>query len=126
MTEFQPLVELERLLGHSGTSPTTIFPPNSRYVRTEIATLKDSEGVETPYLRRRFVPAPESFGIAMEKTIQEGDRLDNVAARVIGDPEMFWMLCDANRALHPRELEVVGRTIVAPLPQGTPAFKAIS
>jgi hypothetical protein len=41
----------------------------------------------------------------------QGDRLDNLAARYVGDPEQFWRICDANDIMRPEELtEEVGRT----------------
>jgi len=44
-----------------------------------------------------------------------------VHARVLGDPELFWRLCDANDTLHPQELtEAVGRRLSVPLPEGIP------
>jgi hypothetical protein len=49
----------------------------------------------------------------------QGDRLDNLAARYLGDPEQFWRLCDANGAMRPDELvEVIGAVIKITLPQG--------
>jgi hypothetical protein len=30
--------------------------------------------------------------------VVEGDRLDNLAARFLGDPLLCWMICDANGA----------------------------
>ena len=37
--------------------------------------------------------------------VTEGDRLDNITARFLGDPTQFWRVCDANLALLPDELE---------------------
>ena len=34
----------------------------------------------------------------------QGDRLDLITARTLGDPEQFWRVCDANDALDPAEL----------------------
>src|SRR5438046_852785 len=116
------MLELERLLGQSGDTPPTVFPPNSRYLATPIAKM-ELDGVEVVYLRRRFVPDPGVFAISGHFTVSEGDRLDNLSAKWIGDPEMFWRLCDANRAMQPTELEVIGETLKVPLPQGIPATK---
>lgn len=124
MTDFQPLQELDRLLGHAGTAAPAAFPPNSRYNTTPVATLTAPDGTQVVYLRRRFVPPPEAFAAAGQATVGEGDRLDNLAAALLGDPEVFWRLCDANRALRPDELEVVGRVLVVPLPEGVPAANA--
>ena len=34
----------------------------------------------------------------------QGERLDNIAAAFLGDPELFWRLSDANGAMRPEEL----------------------
>lgn len=95
------------------------FPPTSRYSGIEMATLETLEGETVIYLRRRFVPQPERFTVLREHTVTQGDRLDNVTARYLGDPEQFWRLCDANRALRPDELtETVGRRLRITLPDG--------
>jgi hypothetical protein len=65
------------------------------------------------------VPQPERFAALREHLVTEGDRLDNIAAQHLGDPELFWRLCDANRALRPDELtEEVGRRLRITLPEG--------
>jgi hypothetical protein len=97
----------------------TLFSPSSRYNGIETAKLFTAEGEEIIYLRRRFVPQPERFVTLREHLVTEGDRLDNIAAQHIGDPELFWRLCDANRALRPDELtEEVGRRLRITLPEG--------
>lgn len=99
--------------------PTTHFPPNSRYAGIETAKLVTAEGEEIVYLRRRLVPQPERFSTLREHAVTEGERLDNLAARNLGDPELFWRLCDANRALRPDELtETIGRRLRIPMPEG--------
>ena len=41
------------------------------------------------------------------------------AAQTIGDPELFWRICDANRAMRPEDLtDVPGRRLVITLPEG--------
>jgi hypothetical protein len=52
-----------------------------------------------------------------EHTVTQGDRLDNLAARYVGDPEQFWRICDANDVLRPEDLtEEAGRAIRIGLP----------
>lgn len=99
---------------------STLFSPSSRYNGIETAKLFTAEGEEVIYLRRRFVPQPERFATLREHLVTEGDRLDNIAAQHLGDPELFWRLCDANRALRPEELEEVGRRLRITLPEGLP------
>ena len=49
----------------------------------------------------------------------EGDRLDNIAATLIGDAELAWRIADANRAMRPGALtEEQGRRLVITLPEG--------
>jgi hypothetical protein len=97
------------------------FPVTSRYYGVETAKL-ERVGAETViYLRRRFVPPPERFELLREHRVQQGDRLDNVAARYLGDPEAFWRICDANGAMRPNELlETLGRRLRITLPEGIP------
>jgi hypothetical protein len=91
-----------------------VFLPTSRYFDLPRTTLVAPDGRELVYVRRRFVPATQAEGV--EYTVTQGDRLDNVTARTLGDPEAFWRLCDANGAVRPDELtEVVGRVLRIPL-----------
>ncbi len=97
------------------------FPPTSRYALTPIATLVRADGTPVTYLARRFVPQPESFAVLQWHVVAQGERLDNLAAQYLGDPEQFWRLCDANRALAPAELtQTVGRRLAITLPEGVP------
>ena len=99
----------------------TLFPPTSRYHGIDTATLETAEGKTIVYLRRRFLPPPERFAVLQEHMVTQGDRLDNVANQYLGDPEMFWRLCDANAAMQPEELtETVGRILAITLPEGIP------
>jgi hypothetical protein len=96
-------------------------PPNSRYAATETTTVTLPDGREVACLRRRFVPAPANFALLEEHVVAQGDRLDVVTARYIGDPEQFWRLCDANPVLHPADLTATpGDVIRITLPEGVP------
>jgi hypothetical protein len=97
------------------------FPPSSRYCDTEVAQLRLADGRTVVYLRRRFVPQPESFALLREHTVRDGDRLDQVAAKHLGDPEQFWRIADANGAVAPEQLtDEVGRRLRITLPAGVP------
>jgi hypothetical protein len=97
------------------------FPPTSRYYNTETATLQLPDGRRVTFLRRRFAPPPENFSLLQEYAVAEGDRLDNLSARFLGDAEQFWRLADANRAMRPDELtETIGRRLRLTLPEGLP------
>ena len=101
----------------------TLFPPTSRYHNIETATLETVEGKTVRYLRRRFVPSPERFSLLQEHLVTQGDRLDNITARYLNDPEQFWRVCDANNAMRPDELtETIGRRLRITLPEGIPGL----
>ena len=97
------------------------FPPTSRYYGIETTTIETGDGRTEAYLRRRFLPQPENFTTLQEHVVLQGDRIDNVTARYLGDPLQFWRVCDANRAMRPDELtEVLGRRLRITLPEGIP------
>ena len=98
-----------------------MFPINSRYYGIATVTLETQDGKQIVSLRRRFVPAPERFDLLTEHTVSEGERLDNITALYLGDPEQFWRVCDANGVIRPEELtETIGRKIRITLPEGIP------
>jgi hypothetical protein len=102
-----------------GLTAQTLFASNSRYYGIETSTLTKADGTTVAYLLRRIVPPPENFALLQEYTVVQGDRLDNLAAKYIGDAEKFWLICDANTAMRPEELtETVGRTLRITLPEG--------
>ncbi len=114
----EALKQLENLLGNAsaGTRP---FPPNSRYNGVALRSLVGADGREVAYLDRRFVPAPERFTAIAEHVVVQGDRLDNLSARYLTDPEQYWKLCDANGAVRPDTLtEAIGRGLRIALPEG--------
>lgn len=97
----------------------TLFDATSRYYGIGTGTLALPQGMTIIYLQRRFVPPPERFQVLQQHTVVRGDRLDNLAAKYLGDPALFWRLCDANRAMRPDELtETVGRKLSITLPEG--------
>lgn len=98
-----------------------MFPVTSRYYGIEIATLEISEGHTVSYLRRRFLPDGTKAIALSEHIVVQGDRLDNVTAHYPGDPEQFWLICDANNAMRPENLtdeSQIGHRLLIPLPQG--------
>ena len=81
-----------------------MFENNSRYLNIETTSHKMPDGRSVAYKRRRFLPRPESMPTLVELRTSQGDRLDLIAYRTLGDPEQFWRICDANNTLDPREL----------------------
>jgi hypothetical protein len=101
------------------SSPT--LNPTSRYFGIEIAGYECTDGRTIAYLRRRFVPLPERFADIAEHVVKQNERLDNITAQHLGDPEQYWRICDANRAMRPEDLtEEPGRRLRITLPEGLP------
>jgi hypothetical protein len=100
---------------------TDKFPPTSRYAQSETRELVTPAGTTVVYLRRRLVAPLDRFVTVQEHRVAQGDRLDGLTARYLGDPEQFWRICDANGALWPGELEELARVVRITLPEGLPA-----
>jgi hypothetical protein len=109
-----------QLIFQPGALKASLFPPTSRYHGIDTVVMETADGKAIVYLRRRFLPSPDVFALLQEHAVEEGDRLDNLAARYLGNPELFWRLCDANNALRPDELIEIGRRLRITLPEGFP------
>ena len=95
-----------------------MFEPTSRYHAIPTATHPTPGGRESAYKRRRFLPRGGAMPLLVEVVVGQGDRLDLIAARTLGDPEQYWRVCDANDAMNPADLTAeVGRTLRVPVPQ---------
>ena len=94
-----------------------MFEATSRYYSLETVTLTADDCV-IAYKRRRFLPRGDALPILVELVVAEGDRLDVIAARTLGDPEHYWRICDASNAMNPADLTAEpGRTLRVPIPQ---------
>lgn len=97
----------------------TQFAASSRYYGIAVETYVTPQGATVVYLQRRFLPDVSNFQVVQFHAVLQGERLDNIAAQFLGDPTLFWRLCDANGAMHPEELtETVGSQIAITLPAG--------
>lgn len=97
------------------------FSPTSRYYDIDTSTLVLADGQSLPYLQRRLLPPSSSFSTLRQHLVLGGERLDNIAAQELGDPLLFWRLCDANDAMRPGDLtDTIGRRLDVTLPQGIP------
>jgi nucleoid-associated protein YgaU len=98
---------------------TTNFPPQSRYATTGTAVFTTPDGRSIAFLERRFLPDPAVFFVAQRVKVTDGDRLDNIAARTLGQAELYWRICDANGAMRPEDLTATpGRVLEITLPAG--------
>jgi hypothetical protein len=98
-----------------------VFAFTSRYYNLVPATLKTPDGRTIVYVPRRFAPPPYSLALLQEHVVVAGDRLDNLAAQYLDDPEQFWRIADANNAMRPDDLtRVAGTVLRITLPEGVP------
>jgi hypothetical protein len=113
---------LEALI-QMGIVPAVTFPPNSRYYGSRTLSYVSPTGEAITYLARRTVPQPgaPNFATVAKHTVRQGDRLDLIAAKYLGDPLIFWLLCDANGAIDPAGLTANPGTVLdITTPQGVP------
>lgn len=94
---------------------------NSRYYGAATESVNLADGTPVIYLARRILPQPGIYTSLQNYVVVDGDRLDNLAAKFLGDPTLYWMICDANGATDPNELTAqAGRTILIPVASGIP------
>ena len=97
---------------------------NSRYYGTGVEQITIGDAPPVSYLSRRIIPQMDIYTQTQNYTVVAGDRLDNLAARYLGDPSLFWMIVEANGVLDAESLTVdpgaPGRTILIPLASGIP------
>lgn len=95
-----------------------MFDFTSRYYKIEDAQFTDANGRAVAYKKRRFLPQGETLPLLVEVTVLQGERLDLVTNRTLGDPLQFWRIADANNAMNPFDLvEPPGETLIVPVPQ---------
>ena len=107
----------------AGVVPSVNFPTDSRYYAAPTLQFTDASGRSVTYLARRFVPQPgaANYATVARHTVRQGARPALLAAKYLGDPLLFWVLCDANGALRPEELvETPGTVLNITMPQGVP------
>lgn len=95
-----------------------MFDHASRYYGLDISTMRMSDGRTVAYVRRRFLPQGADLPLLVEVAVAQGERIDLVTYRTLGDPLAYWRVCDANNAMDPQELTAQpGRMLRVPLPQ---------
>lgn len=94
--------------------------PSSRYHGSAVQPFTLPDGTPVMYLARRIVPQMSSCTTTQTYVIADGDRMDNLSARFLGDPLLYWMICDANGSVDPDELTAqAGRQIAIPVASAT-------
>ena len=96
--------------------------PNSRYFGSAVEQMTLPNGTVIAYLSRRIIPQASIYPQTQNYSLVIGDRTDNLAARYVGDPILFWMIADANSAFEPEDLVAEpGKVILIPLVSGIPS-----
>jgi hypothetical protein len=106
-----------------GVIPSVNFPTDSRYYGSSTLSYTAPNGQTFTYLARRIVPQPgaPNYATVAKHRVNQGDRLDLLAAKYLGDPLIFWLICDANAAIRPTDLvETPGTIFNITMPQGVP------
>jgi len=112
-----------------GVVPSVSFPTDSRYYNSATLQYTAPNGQVIAYLARRIVPQPgtPNYATVAQHVVKQGDRLDLIAAKYLGDPLMFWLLCDANGAIRPNSLIATPGSVVAiTMPQGVPGAPSVA
>lgn len=99
-----------------------MFEPTSRYNSLAVKTITvpgaDGEPREIRFVERRFLPPLGTGTTLVEHIVSQGERLDNITAKYLGDPTQFWRVADANDASRFETLtEEIGSRIIIKLPQ---------
>lgn len=119
---------MQALFQFAGLQPS-LFATNSRYVGIPTSTLVAADGTTIAYVQRRFLPQPDQLAQLQQYSVLQGDRLDLLAAKFLGDPTLFWRICDANGAMRPEDLILLPQQLVSssplPAPGAQPAAFAV-
>lgn len=109
---------IDNFVAGGGTSGA-LTQPNSRYHGLGTAVYTRADGTVLRYLQRRIIPQPDQFSTMRQYVVVQGDRIDTIANAQMGDPLLFWILCDANAASDPDALaDEPGRVLRITLPAG--------
>lgn len=113
--------DLASLVPSMQDSAINVYDELSRYQGLPLLNFVDPDGRTHVYVARRFLPQPDSMAQIAQYVVQEGDRIDNIAASQFGDPRWWWRIADANNALDSAELTgTFGRILRITLPAGVP------
>jgi hypothetical protein len=92
-----------------------MFFKGSRYEKIDTNSITTSNGRVIVYKKIRFIPLTQ--GVA-GYSVRQGDRLDQIANVSFRDAQRFWRICDANEAMWPDDLLLIGLTLEIP-PSGS-------
>jgi hypothetical protein len=92
-----------------------MFDQGSRYESVPEDFLDTPRGPVRYKLIRFIPPTPATLA----HVVTQGERLDQLAFLAYREPERFWRICDANRAMWPPDLVLeAGRLLLVPPARG--------
>ena len=98
-------------------SATNPYPPSSRYHGLPALEPTQPDGRVVAHLPRRIVTDPDRLLTRAVHEVEDGERLDSIAADRHGDPCAWWLLAEAEVVDHPADLVAdPGRRIRVVLP----------
>ena len=104
----------------AGALPTSSYDTSSRYYGLPVLEMSAAGGAVIRYVKRRLIPDAAAFPTLATHQVQQGERIDVLAARYLGDPLLYWRIADANLAVRPADALEPAAPPVAPGP-GLPA-----
>jgi hypothetical protein len=88
-----------------------MFEPKSRYAELESYEVKDRRGRSIKIVQTPPESVQKMLGVHL---LRQGQRLDHLAAKYLGDPVGFWRLCEVNNVMLPEAL-TEAKEIVIPV-----------
>ena len=86
------------------TDPTSRYDIDATSADTPVKSRLLPDGRTIMHRERRFLPRADSLPLLAEISLPQGERLDQFSARTLGDPGLYWQICDANDAMSPDDL----------------------
>ncbi|MGF6789700.1 hypothetical protein [Paraburkholderia sp. 35.1] len=87
----------------AGALPATGYDTSSRYYALPVLTFTAPDGTVIRYIKRRIIADAALYPTLTLHRVQQGDRVDLLAARYLGDPLLYWRIADANLAVRPSD-----------------------
>lgn len=92
----------------------------SRYAQVDTDSLtvtRNGLPIQIQFLKRRFIPPTAGQVSFVQHIVRQGDRIDNVTAKYLSDPTVFWRIADFNVVFQAEELmKAIGQPIEIALP----------
>jgi hypothetical protein len=94
-----------------------MFSQTSRYAREPVLEMRRADDVAVRYVLPRILPSPDDVAMATRHRATDSERIDSLAYRYLANASAWWILAEANRAMHPAELPgKPGDEMIIPVP----------